>query len=59
MSTSKHIDKICCAVLALSLLLTVLFMNGKALGLEASPRELGYESQIGRASCRERVLSHV
>lgn len=46
MSTSKHIDKICCAVLALSLLLTVLFMNGKALGLEASPRELGYESRL-------------
>ena len=34
MSTSKHIDIICVVVLVLSLLLTVLFMNGEALGIE-------------------------
>ena len=33
MSTSKHIDRICLAVCLLSLLLTGLFMNGRALGL--------------------------
>lgn len=34
MSTSKHIDRICVIVLICTLLLTVLFMNGEALGLE-------------------------
>ena len=33
MSTSKHIDKICLAVCLFTLLLTGLFMNGKAFGL--------------------------
>ena len=34
MSTHKHFDKICVVVLALTLLLTVLFMNGQKLGIE-------------------------
>ncbi|MCQ2462938.1 MAG: carbohydrate-binding domain-containing protein [Clostridia bacterium] len=34
MSSSKHIDAICIAVLAFTLLLTVLFMNGDALGIK-------------------------
>ena len=34
MSTSKHFDKIAAVVLALGLLLTVVFMNGEALGVE-------------------------
>ena len=34
MSTSKHIDKICLVVCLLTLLLTVLFINGEALGIE-------------------------
>ena len=33
MAGSKHIDKICVAVLVLSLLLTVLFVNGERLGI--------------------------
>ena len=33
MSTSKHIDIICVVVLVFTLLLTMLFVNGKALGL--------------------------
>ena len=33
MSTHKSIDKICVAVLALTLVLTLLFMNGEALGI--------------------------
>ena len=35
MSTHKHIDLICVAVLACTLLLTILFINGKSFGLEA------------------------
>ncbi len=46
MSTSKTFDKICCIVLALTLLLTFLFLNGKALGIEASTPETGYESLL-------------
>ena len=34
MSTSKHIDIICVAALLCALLVTVLFINGKALGIE-------------------------
>ncbi|MBR4132746.1 MAG: CotH kinase family protein, partial [Oscillospiraceae bacterium] len=46
MSTHKHIDRICVVITVLSLLLTVAFMNGKALGLEASTRQMGYESTL-------------
>ena len=35
MSTHKHIDWICAVVIVLTLLLTVLFMNGASLGLTA------------------------
>ena len=34
MSTHKHFDKICVAVVLFALLLTVLFMNGESLGIE-------------------------
>ena len=34
MSTHRHIDRVCIAVLILTLLITVLFMNGEALGIE-------------------------
>lgn len=33
MSTHKHFNKICYAVLAVTLIITALFMNGKALGI--------------------------
>ena len=46
MSTHKHIDRICVVITVLSLLLTVAFMNGKALGLEESTRQMGYESTL-------------
>lgn len=32
MSTHKNIDRICCVVIALALVLTVAFMNGERLG---------------------------
>ena len=46
MSTHKHIDKICCVVLALTLVLSALFMCAEALGIEASARPLGYEERL-------------
>ena len=46
MSTHKHIDRVCAAVLALTLALTVLFIQGKSLGLEAAPSALGYEARL-------------
>ena len=46
MSTHKHIDKICCIVLALTLILATLFTCAEALGVEASARPLGYEERL-------------
>ena len=46
MAAHKKIDRICCAVLILSLILTILFMNGEALGLQASAAALGYETRL-------------
>ena len=46
MIKNKRIDAVCCIVLALTLLLTVFFMNGKSLGLSASETTLGYENRL-------------
>ncbi len=46
MSTSKHIDKICCIVLAFALVLTVLFMNAGSLGIQAVSAAVGYASRL-------------
>ncbi|MCM1040250.1 MAG: CotH kinase family protein [Ruminococcus sp.] len=46
MSTSKHIDKICCAALAFVLLLTFLFINADKLGVQAVSASPGYESRL-------------
>ena len=46
MSTHKHIDKICCVVLALTLVLSALFMCAEALGVQVSARSLGYEKRL-------------
>ena len=46
MSTHKHIDKICCVVLALTLILTALFMCGETLGIEVSAHAMGYEDRL-------------
>lgn len=46
MSTHKHIDKICAVVLVLTLAVTLLFMNGAALGLVAADRVIGYENRL-------------
>lgn len=46
MSTHKHIDKICCAVFVLVLLLTAAFMNGEKLGIMPVMAEAGYASRL-------------
>ncbi len=46
MSTHKHIDKICCVAVALALVITVLFVNGKSLGIVSAGKSLGYESRL-------------
>ena len=44
MSTHKNIDKICVIVIVLSMILTIVFMNGSALGIQSSERSMGYET---------------
>ena len=46
MSTHKAIDRLCAVALVLALVLTVLLMNGEALGLEAAQRAQGYEARL-------------
>lgn len=46
MSTSKHIDKICIAALALTLALAILFMCGGTLGLVSVAQAMKYESTL-------------
>ena len=46
MATHKHIDRICIVVTVLGLLLTVLFMNGGALGIHTASRSKGYEETL-------------
>ena len=50
MSTSKHIDQICIAVLCLTLVLTILFMCGGAWGLSSLAKSMKYESTLFDAS---------
>ncbi len=46
MSTHRNIDRICVVIIALSLLVTVVFMNGKALGIGTSSRTMSYEETL-------------
>lgn len=46
MSTRKSFDRVCIAVLIASLLLTALFMDGAAFGLQSAGRSMGYESRL-------------
>lgn len=47
MSTHKYIDRICCAVLALTLLFTMLFMNAGKLGIiQETETSIGYEDRL-------------
>ena len=46
MSGSKHFDRIAIIITALTLALTVLFMNGSALGIKAMAHTMGYEERL-------------
>ena len=46
MSASKHFDKIAWTVTALMLVVTILFMNGAALGIEVMAHTMGYENRL-------------
>ncbi len=46
MSTHKYIDRICCVVVILTVVLTVVFMNGESFGIQAASKEKGYESRL-------------
>ena len=46
MSTQKSINRICVAAIVLGLIVTILFMNGAALGIQAADRTMGYESRL-------------
>ncbi len=50
MSTSKHIDKICCIITAVTFLLTILFMNAGKLGIQAVSAPVGYASRLFHTS---------
>lgn len=46
MSTHRNIDRVCGAVLAVTLLLALAFVNGEALGIQPASRVMGYESRL-------------
>lgn len=46
MSTHKHFDKICCVVLALTLIVSVLFVNAEKFGVQKASTVMGYETAI-------------
>ena len=46
MSGSNYFNRIAVIVMALMLVLTILFMNGSALGIEAMTHTMGYESRL-------------
>ena len=50
MSIHKHIDRICLVGAITALLLTFLFANSEALGLQPSSRCMGYEDRLFDAS---------
>lgn len=46
MSTHKYFDKICCVILALTLVLTILFMNAESLDIQKASSAPGYETRL-------------
>ncbi len=55
MSTHKQIDRICVVAVLLSLVLTIAFMNGEALGLSRSAPSMEYESRLFDVSRVHRI----
>ena len=46
MSTSKNIDRICIIAVVVALLISILFMNGSAFGIQAQAKTMGYEDRL-------------
>lgn len=46
MSTHKYIDRICCVVLACTLLLTILLTHAESLGITRAESHMGYEDLL-------------
>ena len=50
MSTSQAIDKLCVLAAVIALLISILFMNGSALGIQSKTSTMGYEDRLFDAS---------
>lgn len=50
MAAHRYIDRICCVILALSLAVTVFFMNAERFGIKAESPESGYENRLFNTS---------
>ena len=46
MSTSKGIERICVFVVVVALLISILFLNGEALGIQIQAKAMGYENRL-------------
>ncbi len=46
MSTHKNFDRICCIVLAVTIVITVLFMCGEKIGITSTAKAMGYETRL-------------
>ena len=46
LAAGKHIDRICIAIVAAMVILTVFFMNGAAFGVQSVERSMGYEERL-------------
>ncbi len=46
MSTHRYIDRVCCVILVLTLMLTVVFVSASGAGSESAPRAMGYEDRL-------------
>ena len=46
MSAHKNIDKICVSIVAVTVIIALLFCNGKAFGIEVNARTIGYENRL-------------
>ncbi|MBR5947137.1 MAG: CotH kinase family protein, partial [Clostridia bacterium] len=55
MSTSKHFDKFCIAAVAVTLVLTILFMCGGSLGLSVAAKTVKYASTLFDTSYVHRI----
>ena len=50
MLKSKHIDRLCLAVIGVAVLVTLAFMNGERFGLAPASAEPGYATRLFDAS---------